>query len=282
MLITIPTYGRANYQRTYQNLPKELREKVAFFLQQGDPPPSNNSIHHYMPVAIRDVSATRDYIIDWAAVHEQSVVMLDDDLDFAYRRPDDPCKFLPANNSDLLFSLFRKLERLLEDFAHVSVSPREGANRNPDLYLYNGRMMRILGYQPKVIQHHRIKFAPYTFMCDFGVTLELLTRGYKGVTINSFVQNQPGSDTPGGCSTQRTPETQKQAAEFLAAAFPEYVTVVQKFTKTSWGGGTRHDVRIQWKRAYESSGARRTPEVLDGGAGADTFEEGSGGNEALD
>ena len=38
----------------------------------------------------------------------------------------------------------------------------------------------------------------------------------------------------------------------LAALHPDFVKVVEKYTKTSWGGGIRTDVRIAWKKAYES------------------------------
>ena len=43
-----------------------------------------------------------------------------------------------------------------------------------------------------------------------------------------------------------------RCAHELEVLHPDYVTVVDKTTKTSWGGGTRTDVRIAWKKAYES------------------------------
>jgi hypothetical protein len=45
---------------------------------------------------------------------------------------------------------------------------------------------------------------------------------------------------------------QKRCAEELAASFPDFVTVVEKTTKTTWKEfPTRFDVRVQWKKAYE-------------------------------
>jgi hypothetical protein len=71
-----------------------------------------------------------------------------------------------------------------------------------------------------------------------------------------MVQNQAGSNLAGGCSTYRTMESQSKAAHALKERFPEFVNIVQKQTKTAWGGQAREDVIIQWKAAY-AEGLRR-------------------------
>jgi hypothetical protein len=75
------------------------------------------------------------------------------------------------------------------------------------------------------------------------------------VVLNNWCNNQAeGSSADGGCSTYRTPELQAQAARLLAELHAPYVKVVEKETKTAWGGGTRTDVMIQWKRARHNAG----------------------------
>jgi hypothetical protein len=240
------------------------REKQAYREYWYDP----NII--FLPSEITTIAATRDWIVEFAIrMRYDKLLMLDDDLDFAIRREDEPTKFRVPTHEELEY-MFVFIEALLNDYAHVGISGREGANRNTNKLVHNTRMMRILGYAPRVLQQHNIKFNQGPgLMEDFRVTLELLTRGYKNVLVNSFVHNQPGSQSPGGCSEYRTPDRQKQSAEALADAFPEFVRVVQKASK-NWKGqweGMRYDVNIRWKDAYNSSGARQPTEVLDGGKG---------------
>jgi hypothetical protein len=90
-------------------------------------------------------------------------------------------------------------------------------------------------------------------MEDFDVALSLLTKGYENAIINTVAHNQKGSGAVGGCSVWRTPQVQAQAALKLAELYPGIVKVVEKTTKTAWGGGTRTDVTIQWKAAYAKS-----------------------------
>jgi hypothetical protein len=90
-------------------------------------------------------------------------------------------------------------------------------------------------------------------MEDFDIQLQLLRKGMPSISINTMVQNQRGSGLEGGCSTYRTVEIQEEAARTLQSYHPEFVSVVQKQTKSAWGGGVRTDVVIQWRKAYESS-----------------------------
>jgi len=110
--------------------------------------------------------------------------------------------------------------------------------------------MRVLGYRADTLENLCIKATVADVMNDFGVVLELLTRGYPVININWIVQNQHGSDTSGGCSTYRTSEVQTAAAQALHDRFPAFVKIVQKETKTAWGGKPRTDVIIYWKKAY--------------------------------
>jgi hypothetical protein len=268
MPIVIPTYGRTNRQKTWGNLPASVRPYTYLVVQEREKEKYTNHKGNVvvLPFHIQDIASTRDYIVGmWP---NDKLIMIDDDLEFAVRRePPNDGKFFDANEYDIE-RMVQELYASLTTYAHGGISPREGANRNTEQYLYNGRAMRVLAYDTAVLTKHSIKFAPYTFMCDFGVTLELLTRGYDNFLLNYYVNNQAGSDTSGGCSTQRTKDTQAQAAMYLCAAFPKFVDVVQKETKTSWGGGVRADVRIQWKRARESAESA----LLDGDQGGSTQE----------
>lgn len=283
MLIAIPTLGRAGRQRTWLAIPPYLQKHTKMFVQDHeyyDYQLRYGSTIVKLPEPIKDVASTRDYIIEYAG--NTPVIMVDDDLDFAKRRTDDPSKFrvpTPAEIGVVFEQLFDKLDKT----AHVSMSAREGANRNIEEWMINTRAMRVLGYRADIIRKHELKFGPATFMCDFHMTLALLERGYRNHVYNWMVHNQPGSNNqPGGCTEQRTPELQKAAAEWLEANHRPFVNVVQKTTKTSWGGETRYDCRVQWKAAFNSAREIRTVEILDGRAKQDTGEKGNGGAEAVE
>jgi len=47
-------------------------------------------------------------------------------------------------------------------------------------------------------------------------------------------------------------EVQSQGAERLKELHPDVVEVVEKETKTAWGGATRKDVKVQWKKAFKT------------------------------
>jgi hypothetical protein len=181
---------------------------------------------------------------------------LDDDLVFSTRRRDDPTKFRSSTDAELEH-MFERMEEHLDNYAHVGVSHREGANRETAYYKYATRMLRVLAYRTDIFLAEGVRFDRLQEMVDFDVTLQLLKKGYTNCVLNGWVSNQSGSDVSGGCSTYRTAETHADAARRLATMHSPFVKVVKKVTKNSWCAdekGERTDVRVQWKQAYYSSG----------------------------
>lgn len=206
-----------------------------------------------LPEHIADLTSTRDWLI-----HERQgsnkVVFLDDDLNFAVRRFDDPGKFRGLQKPTDLVKMFARIEAGLDKYPMVGVGAREGGNRITDPFLFNTRIMRVLAFDRTYLRECAITFAPLKVMEDFHVNLQILRSGAETMVCNSWVSNQAGgSDAPGGCSVYRTSGVQTASAHLLQSLHPDFVTVVEKTTKGAWGGGTRTDVRIQWKKAYESS-----------------------------
>lgn len=209
-----------------------------------------------LPPHIKTVAATRDYLIHDVCYSSDSdsVLMLDDDLDFAVRREDDPTRFRPPSGGDL-YNMKNEVAHQLAKHPMVSIGAREGGNRNVEPYLLNTRMMRALAFNRSFLIKHQITFAPMELMEDFHVALQIMRLGFDTCVVNNWVTNQRGgSNAPGGCSTYRTPALQAEEAAKLAARHPGFVKVVQKTTKGAWGGGTRTDVTVQWKQARKSGG----------------------------
>jgi len=184
---------------------------------------------------------------------DEKVCMLDDDLRFDLRREDEPNKFTTAEPPHVS-KMFQVIEASLDTYAHVGVCPREGGNRHTEKVMFNTRMMRVMALNRTMYHEAKVRFDRIPVMEDFDVTLQLLRAGYPNVVLNKYIQGQGSSNSAGGCSLYRTMEVHEAGARRLKELHPDFVSLVQKTTKGAWGGGTRTDVMIQWKKAFASSG----------------------------
>ena len=220
----------------YDEYRTKMPEKVGVI----SPPPD-------LPMGI---GHTRQWILHEASKNEtdHKFIAMDDDLTFAVRRTEEPTKFREPLMGEI-GAMLSTLKFLLDKYAQVSVSTREGANRNTEFLTHCVRAMRVTGFRRDVLLNVGVDHRESTVMEDFEVTLNLLTHGYGNATLNSFVQNQKGSNSAGGASVYRTMEMQEAAAKKLQARYPDFVSLVRKQTKTAWNGMERTDVIVQWKKA---------------------------------
>jgi len=257
MDIVIPTCGRAHRQLTLAQL---MAADMDVTLVVQDHEYDDYQVYAdwenvrivRLPKNIRTIAPTRQWILH--NIDSDVLCMVDDDLWFYKRRDDEPTKLCDISPIELNAAFCKMHELLLQDYAHVGFAAREGANRCTDRYIRNTRIMRVLGYNTKVLKKEHICFDEMECMEDFHVALTLLERGYPNLVMNHYAHNQAGSGAEGGCSSWRTPEVQERNARRLAGYHPRFVNTVKKRTVSAWGGGERTDVRIQWKQAYEQGG----------------------------
>lgn len=247
MIIYIPTKGRGpRRQHTYEALVKagvtdeyEVRLLVADedeyeqFIRANMPV----TIHHYGP----GIMASRQYVLDSAP---NKVLMLDDDLNNWAERVelDGKVKFI-RDDAAPLFAV-RKIKALLDQYTHAAIGHRQMANTQPLLNI-GGRALRALAYRADIVRDLGLRYE-LEVMEDFEMTLKLLTRGHPNAIYYGVVQDQKGSDMPGGCQGLRTLGVHNACAQRLAAMFPEYVKLKEA---GGWDLGTRLDVTVQWKKA---------------------------------
>lgn len=250
MDIVIPTYGRARNQQTLAQLLKADLE-VTLVVQHSEAAMYErydaDARIYVLPEQVRTIAPTRQWILEKVGTDE-ALIMVDDDLVFYRRRDDDRTKLRDITPEEL-HGAFHQMGKGLEDYAHVGFAAREGANRNTESWLFNTRIMRVLGYNRHTLREEGIRFDEMQVMEDFHVALTLLERGHSNAVLNDFAHNQGGSGKEGGCSHFRTAELHAANAHLLAQLHPGVVRVVQKETKGAWGGGTRTDVVISWKKA---------------------------------
>lgn len=250
--IVINTLGRVSKQITWNNLPPEVRRLTSFTVQEHEAGqyPSEYDLM-ILPDEIRDLPSTRQWLID--NVKTRYLIIMDDDLSFFHRRDDNPKK-LYKNDELTTLEMFRDICHELEcGTAMVGISAREGNNHEPKALKYVGRSMRIFGLDLHTVREVGARFDRTKTKEDMDMTLQLLRAGYKNAVFYHYANDHVSSNAAGGCALYRTLELMKEDAYVLQSLHPSFVKVVEKTTKTSWNGATRHDVVVQWKKAYESS-----------------------------
>jgi len=257
MRYIIPTHGRVGRQVTYDRLPPDIQEQVTFVVQDCE-------AHLWrgvgvrlavLPLGITTIGPTRQWINE---NFDGKICVLDDDIRFATRGDGEETsrtKFVLSTHEEMR-EMFSDIETALDDYVHVGVSPREGANHRVEDVIKVYRAIRVHGIDATRAVSLGARYDRTNFMVDFDFTLQLLRMGHPNIILNNWVHNQGGSNTPGGCSTTRTLEELGKAADRLAELHEGFVRVSIKKTKSeaAWGGGERKDVTVYWKKAYKSSG----------------------------
>lgn len=253
MHIFIPTYGRHDKQHTFKHLPKSIQDRTILVVQEREQHLYDDYSCLVLPKNIKTISPARQWIMDYARdVGWKKICMLDDDLRFDARRMDDNGKFVVATSKQIV-SMFKRIEKSLDKYAHVGILAREGGNRITVPTVEATRMMRVLAYRTDIYHNEEIKFDRLPLQEDFDVTLQLLRKGYPNLILCEWVQGQGTSNAAGGCSHFRTIELHNKNAQKLAKLHAPFVKVVEKQTKGAWGGLPRLDVHVQWKRAFNES-----------------------------
>ena len=247
-MIVINTLGRPNNQPTLEQfIAAKLPIKLVVQSHEKDMYEHWGVPMFVLPEEIRTLPATRQWMLD--NFETDKLIIIDDDFTF-FTREDGSVKLRHTTPEELV-EMINQLHRDLDEYAAVGISMRQGNNRVEQDYKENGAINGLLGIRVDIINNEGIRFDINPAMEDKHVILGLLTKGHKNKVWFKWCYNQPASNTAGGCSTYRTAEVQKRAAELLREHYPNFVTVKIKSTKTGWFGGERHDVICYWKKAYE-------------------------------
>ena len=267
MIVYIPTYKRLDRQPTATALAKAgvnvalvVRQEEALRAVEVAANLSKNAPGAVtvatLPPTVTNIGQTRQWIMEHS--NEEVVIMMDDDLVFARRgkRDDNPLYLSPCDDDDIYLMVGWLEEITYTGYCLAGISAREGNNRKEGMYEHCARMMRAWAIHRKTFFDIGARFDNLPCIEDFDVILHFLVNGYENIINNTYTTNQAGSNVAGGCSTYRTLEVQADAARALAAKYPDFVKAVDKTTKGAWGGGTRTDVTVQWKKAFKLSGGK--------------------------
>lgn len=249
MRLIITTLGRITRQETLRNLPDPVGEQVELWVQAHE---FENSCLYYdgvycLPEHIRTLGATRQYLVDlyWG----EKIVLMDDDLTFYWR--EDPEKWnLTIPPPDQLEEMFETIENVLDVYAHIGLSGREGQNREPASHVENTRYMRFLAYNTALWpQDRRVRADRVDGMSDFDTNMQLLRAGLPNRVYYCWAQGQRATQTPGGMAGQRTRETHFAEVRQMCEMHPGLIIPRKKVNVSAGAFGVRDEVTVQWKMA---------------------------------
>jgi hypothetical protein len=184
---------------------------------------------------------------------EEKFVIADDDLCFYVRKNTTAWNLRNAEADDVV-RMFDLIDLNLDTYSSVGLTGRQGVSHQgaecvEDEVVENIRIVRIVAFRTEAFlacTHDRI---PY--MCDFDTQLQILRRGEPTAALKFYADGQKSTQAPGGCSVNRNHDNHNYSAITLAELHPEFVRLRQKNNKTGGAFGTRTEVTIQWKKAYQ-------------------------------
>lgn len=255
MKIYIPSLSRAGKIQTISKFDDYLKSKTTIVVQSQEEEQYKkqhpNMDIMVLPEHIKTIAPTREYLIN--NCHDEYICMADDDLSFYIRKAKGDWH-LRYSTSEEITQMYLEMKELVKEYKHTAISAREGNNRNIEDIAYNQRYMRIYAYHVPTVKQLSLNRIPC--MEDFDVSLQLLQKGHKSAILYFYAQGQKGSNENGGCSVWRDIPFHNSCAKRLSELHPKFVKVRNKKTKQAWGGGEMLDVTVQWKKAFQSGGAK--------------------------
>lgn len=198
------------------------------------------------------IALVRKWCADHAAENQgRFFCMMDDDLGFLIRKNRGDWHLRSQDPSETA-EMIGYIETLLrEGYGAVGVSPREGNNRFTGNISINTRLIRVLAFN--TLQFLACKHGRVDVMEDFDVLLQLLRKGIQNAMIVHYAQGQKQTQEAGGCSDYRSHQVHEASARKLAELHKGFVRLHDKQNKSGGEFGTRKEVTIYWKKAYENS-----------------------------
>ena len=249
--IYILTYGRADKQITFKNLPKKYQEKVFFVLR----PEEVNLFREYNKVILEEkdfgIAATRRKVAEVS--QNIKYCMLDDDLSFLYtRRENEEGKSNQPMSEQQFDDMFNLMDNVLDYYTFGGLE----ATWNPPVrdkdFKVCGRPSGNVFYNGHKLPFDKIDWTDLKVSEDYNVALQLLTMGHENKISLRYRVDTGMTAKPGGCEFERTIADHNNSMKLLKNKFPQFVDLYEKEANDGFKGN-KLAARISWKKAYESS-----------------------------
>lgn len=274
--IFMPTRGRTEkkLQITLKVLHPEVRKHIIMVCHPGEKQIHeknwNGQLKEIIEVGGLHIGEIRQKCIDLSET--DYIIFVDDSLDFHVRSESEkgtitqyPLKGMIEKhfNFDSItryqLNMFSWIEsKLISDkYGMVGISRRSSNCHHLEIEeLENERVCSFWGINRKLFNSlpGSPKFSEMPLKEDFFIVLNFLTNGIPIITSYKYAYGRiGGANSKGGCSIYRKLDLSNKSAEMLKDYFPDFVSIVDKGTK-SWGGefGEKAlDVRVSCKKAFE-------------------------------
>lgn len=262
--IIIPTFRRLNNQITLNSIPEKYREQTTLVVQPQEAAAARK-VHTNVWVTNGDnigIAKTREQIsYEWGVKRKAKFWVIDDDSNFYMSTPKSDfdttgkVQKIPITEETFGQMLFDIEDAIDAGFAHGGIGTTINNPIGKYPHIDNSRIISNVWYDGAALCEEIPKIDwSLDGAEDYHVNLQMLTRGYANRLIYKYVLNPSVSNAAGGCSEYRDIEFHNNACRKLAEAFPEFVTLKEKETKSGpWKGITKLGINGKWKKAYASS-----------------------------
>ena len=242
MKIYIPSLGRPNNQKAYDNLPSFLQEKTVLVVQ-----PHENHLYSNYPIVVLPeddygISNTRKYIMELG--HGEIFAMMDDDVIVKERTPNMSPTKRPMTEDSWKHLIDTTMEWLESDVNFVSLMQGNLPPRGKD-YADNSASCALVFYDGKKIPTtNEFNWFPDLLAEDAHIHLQLLLKGYNNRVWQKYCCTQL-SYSKGGCESFRSLDMMNKSHEKLVEQYPD---VVKWFTKDGKQLISENKKSYGWKR----------------------------------
>ena len=262
--IIIPTYRRLNNQITLNSIPEKFREQTTIVVQPQESSAARE-VHSNIWVTDEDnigIAITREQIAyEWGVKRKSRFWVIDDDCEFMLSTPketfevDGKVQKSPITEKSFGEMLDDMDEAMDAGFPHGGIGTTINNPIGKYPHIDNSRLISNVWYDGAALCEEIPKIDWILDGAeDYYVNIQLLTKGYPNRVIYKYVVSPGVSQAEGGCSEYRDIEFHNEACRKLARAFPEFVSLKEKETKSGpWKGVIKLGINGKWKKAYQYS-----------------------------
>lgn len=247
MQLLIPTLGREGRQVTINHIPEKWKAKTFLVCPPYEKHEWPNRLDLMPP---GNIGLTMQWIVENAT--ERYIGIMDDDLTFHKRDPNKLTRKTQCTEAEFDEMLTQFQTWLESGDVYGSVSNSFMMQNKPDEYFY-GKPSACHFLDREYLLKHNIRFDRISEFNDFDVPLQVLESGMRLHHTGRFISKEKQANAPGGCSTNRTAESNRKSMLRLQELHPKYVELTDAPGATNQTLQVDLKMKIQFAKSYKDN-----------------------------
>ena len=247
LIVYIPTLKREGKQFTLESIPERWKDRVFLVCPKDEQHDWPNRID-VPEECIGNIGKTRQWILDQAPT--PYVGQFDDDLTFYKRDANVKTKNHKQADCGEFLDLMEKWLQEGDVFCGLSNSFMSHSN---DSEYYYGKPSHCSFVNRDYLAEKGIRYDAMRFFEDFHVPLSVIESGKRLHYSGEHIAVEKKANAPGGCSTTRTGENNREAMVRLQELHPKYVTLKEDAEATNQNLVVGVKMRIAFAKAYKDN-----------------------------